>query len=776
MTDYNIDFKDHIVQFPNRFKQVQVSPGVVDLVPTWIENPSEVIEEGTPVNAELFDKLRANVTRRSETFAATAGQTVFNLTKAYLVDQGRIDVYISGIKQRSDVDFTETSPTSFTLSEGLDAGTIVEAVYFSASQALSEDLIEQVQAAEAATIAASEAADDANEAAAEARSAQLNWKSPVATITALNALANPQTGDARQVTAEQKGYRYDGTQWRIISEMNLTPLTEVDNRLTSQLADIETQKADKTEVNDLAADKADKTYVDNNFASLDTKINSQASGSPKAVYATVAALTTAFPTGNSNIYLVTADSKWYYWNGSAWTAGGVYQSTGLADDSVTYRKIKRSSGVELSDDLSVGNKVPNKYVHNVTGVLTDYPNTTTGGVTGFIPVIQGEVLRYFGYTNQVGFVGWVYDSAQQPLVALTSPATANSFAEMAMPAGAAFIRVNYAYSSEASFSVKRYQEESASIAWLVVEQGNVKDDAITEEKLSPQARDKLNIPNESIGIEKLSSEVKSQIQFPNVPDRTITLDKLSQSVIDFIEEPSTPPVNPFDGDTSAFVGDSIIQGTGTTAQNNRWANIVVNQLSFSPTNYQNLGVGGSTVAKQSDGWAVKSFVQRVCDENQIASGRDRIFILGGVNDFARSTPLSTQEAALSHFTTNGTWDDFTFYGALNRLIRYIRANHNDAELVYVVPMHYELENTPNAVGLKMKSYINAIREVCEYYAVPIIDLWAELPIDPKNIGHKNKYTMNGSLTAPDGIHPNDLGNAMIANKVINYLKHEYIVR
>lgn len=323
MTDYNIDFKDHKVQFPNRFKQVQVSPGVVDLVPTWIENPSEVIEEGTPVNAELFDKLRANVTRRSETFAATAGQTVFNLTKAYLVDQGRIDVYISGIKQRSGVDFTETSPTSFTLTVGVEAGTIVEAVYFSASQALSEDLIEQVQAAEAATIAASEAAQAAEDATIGALSANLNRLEPVDTFTALQALPNPQERDTRMVRATGKVYRYDGSQWLLIEEIDATAINEVDSRLTSQLA----ERALKTEVNSLATAKADKSYVDTNITTLDKKINTQASGAPKGVYASLSDLQTAFPSGNTNIYLVTSDGKWYYWSGSVWTAGGIYQST-----------------------------------------------------------------------------------------------------------------------------------------------------------------------------------------------------------------------------------------------------------------------------------------------------------------------------------------------------------------------------------------------------------------------------------------------------------------
>lgn len=72
------------------------------------------------------------------------------------------------------------------------------------------------------------------------------------------------------------------------------------------------------------------------------KADAMASGSPKGVYATLTALQTAFPTGTTGAYLVTADGKWYYWNGSEWTIGGIYQSTGIADDTITQKKIKSS--------------------------------------------------------------------------------------------------------------------------------------------------------------------------------------------------------------------------------------------------------------------------------------------------------------------------------------------------------------------------------------------------------------------------------------------------
>lgn len=82
-------------------------------------------------------------------------------------------------------------------------------------------------------------------------------------------------------------------------------------------------------------------YIDaqnTRIANVENELSSVASGSPAGVYATTTALASADP-DHSKIYLVTADGKWYYHNGTTWTAGGTYQSTGVSDFSIDYSKI-----------------------------------------------------------------------------------------------------------------------------------------------------------------------------------------------------------------------------------------------------------------------------------------------------------------------------------------------------------------------------------------------------------------------------------------------------
>ena len=413
-TNNEIQFKDHVVQHPYRYKRVPV-PGTTDLfdmIPTWQENPNEIVQLGTAIDRQLFEKLRGNVTRRSQTYVATANQTVFTLTDAYLVDQGRLDVYVAGAKLRSGSDFTETSPTSFTLTAPLAAGVAVEAVYFTANQAMAEDLIEQVQAAEAAIMAAETATQEAQEATAGALSANLTWKDPVASLTALNTLTGAQVGDTRQTRDTGYVYRFNGTSWAKIQEMDPNAINALDTRLSAQLAEKASQaelslKADKNEVNDLASEKADITYVDNITQSI-------ATGAPKGVYPSLSSLSTAIPTGNSNIYVTSDNGKWNYWNGSAWVVGGDYQTAVIqnavnATSVISNGDFVNTTGWDAvsssNGTLSVSN---NELIYTVVGLVASSRIQQNGihtPVVGHKYYVRGDIYPKAANTSYIAFGG-----------------------------------------------------------------------------------------------------------------------------------------------------------------------------------------------------------------------------------------------------------------------------------------------------------------------------------------------------------------------------------
>lgn len=76
------------------------------------------LEAGIPYNA-----------LQQQAFTATEGQVLFTLDGEYTVGQHLLAVYVSGVRQTVGVGFTETSSTSFTLTEALPAGTQVLAEF-----------------------------------------------------------------------------------------------------------------------------------------------------------------------------------------------------------------------------------------------------------------------------------------------------------------------------------------------------------------------------------------------------------------------------------------------------------------------------------------------------------------------------------------------------------------------------------------------------------------------------------------------------------------------
>ena len=67
-------------------------------------------------------------------------------------------------------------------------------------------------------------------------------------------------------------------------------------------------------------------YVMQNIKNINTALSNIGNASPKGVYATLADLQVAHPTGVNGVYLVVDDGHWYYWDGSAWADGGAYQT------------------------------------------------------------------------------------------------------------------------------------------------------------------------------------------------------------------------------------------------------------------------------------------------------------------------------------------------------------------------------------------------------------------------------------------------------------------
>ena len=90
----------------------------------------EILIQDIPDLADTIDNMQTFINK--DTFIATANQTLFTLTSGtYEPNENRLQVVAGGVVQLSGVNFIETSTSSFTMSEGLPAGTEVVATYYS---------------------------------------------------------------------------------------------------------------------------------------------------------------------------------------------------------------------------------------------------------------------------------------------------------------------------------------------------------------------------------------------------------------------------------------------------------------------------------------------------------------------------------------------------------------------------------------------------------------------------------------------------------------------
>lgn len=96
-----------------------------------------------------------------------------------------------------------------------------------------------------------------------------------------------------------------------------------------------------------------KEGVNQTLNNFEVKLNSVASGAPIPV------ASTSSMTDTTRIYLLTTSGHWYYYNGSVWTDGGVYQATEIDDNAVTPNKLsselRKEVGYQYCNEVSPAN-------------------------------------------------------------------------------------------------------------------------------------------------------------------------------------------------------------------------------------------------------------------------------------------------------------------------------------------------------------------------------------------------------------------------------------
>ncbi len=206
-----------------------------------------------------------------------------------------------------------------------------------------------------------------------------------------------------------------------------------------------------------------------------------------------------------------------------------------------------------------------------------------------------------------------------------------------------------------------------------------------------------------------------------------------------------------------FLGDSITEGCGADLQENGFVGLF--KKAYPDAEITNYGVGGTRIAKTKTTapaekfWHDFDFNMRVKDMTKNA---DLIVIFGGTNDYGFG------EAKMGQF---GMKDEYTFYGATYSLYERLLIKYPNARFLVLTPLHRLGEELANKQGLVLKDYVHAIKEVAEYFAFPVLDLYACSGINPA-VANMQKQMM------PDGLHPNNAGYKRIFEVVDSFIKYQ----
>ena len=198
-----------------------------------------------------------------------------------------------------------------------------------------------------------------------------------------------------------------------------------------------------------------------------------------------------------------------------------------------------------------------------------------------------------------------------------------------------------------------------------------------------------------------------------------------------------------------FLGDSITEGVGAS----EYARCYVEQFAAATGAVcRNYGISGTRIAKRRVPYEIPEFDRYYASRvPEMDPDADVVVVFGGTNDYGHG------DAPLGEMSDRTVW---TYYGALHVLFTALIEKYPTAQIVILTPLHREDEEKRTPI---LKPFVDATRQVAEYYSLPVLDLWANYGIQPRIPVMKNMYV-------PDGLHPNDAGHAILANKLRSFLE------
>ena len=200
------------------------------------------------------------------------------------------------------------------------------------------------------------------------------------------------------------------------------------------------------------------------------------------------------------------------------------------------------------------------------------------------------------------------------------------------------------------------------------------------------------------------------------------------------------------GKSALYFGDSICYGEGYRGG---YAKLISENNNMT---YINKGVSGSTITRRE---GVSCILDSVLNSTDTG---DYIILEGGTNDaggFQEFGEITTGYTAALNETT--------FCGAVESLLKNSLIKWHDKKICFILTTN--TYRRPN-----QKHYFDTIKQICEKWSVPYLDLFTKGRLNTNIEIMKNSYTSDWQGT-PDGLHPNEQGYKLFyVDQITEFLK------
>lgn len=531
---------------------------------------------------------------------------------------------------------------------------------------------------------------------------------------------------------------------------------------------------------------------------INAKINGLASGSP------LVANSTSGMTDETHIYVNTTDGNWYYYNGSTWAIGGVYQATGIAEESINYKKTDFINRV--TNNLINKNDINYSGYYDTSGIFhedTYYPSTgfiniegctkICTNLNGYITLWNSNKEFIEGYNptsileitkNNACYVNIAFHSEDMDSIFVVDYSNSETLYDYGkldgkkIKIGESNILNNSVSYNKTTFLKEEWSKYSNRVTTEDIQSNTslnelgelIVDIYNTCGYIKCNELENLAINNGGARVCFYDEDYKFLSQIVNITGnerfefttpigtryiRAVTptlpmvlcladiefTEAKEHKIIVIADEKLKDAVNPNNHDLKInCLGDSI-----TVGYNN-------NDVSFADylnyTTVRKYGESGTTIAQQEN--VTNSFLERYAEMDNDA---DIILVMGGTNDFGLNIPLGDIDST----------NTYSFYGALKSLATGLINKYPGKKIVFITELDRVI-NT-NSIDVPYTSYLTAIKEVCRSYAIPVLDLNSTLGFTAKN-------TKQAELYLPDYLHPNNEGHKIIADKIEKYISYQ----